>query len=69
MKRKRCPICGKETFYQQGTEKNPFFPFCSERCRWVDLSHWLDGAYRIPGEETSPARENADSEKPDTEEP
>ena len=27
-------------------EKN--FPFCSDRCRWVDLGHWLDEDYRIP---------------------
>jgi endogenous inhibitor of DNA gyrase (YacG/DUF329 family) len=24
------------------------FPFCSPRCKAVDLSHWLDGGYRIP---------------------
>jgi hypothetical protein len=23
-------------------------PFCSERCKWLDLSKWLDGEYRIP---------------------
>jgi hypothetical protein len=27
---------------------SPFFPFCSRRCRLVDLSQWLDGQYRIP---------------------
>jgi len=25
------------------------FPFCSQRCRLVDLGRWLDGEYRIPG--------------------
>ena len=24
-------------------------PFCSERCQWLDLSHWLDGDYRVEG--------------------
>ena len=24
-------------------------PFCSERCKLLDLSHWVDGAYRVPG--------------------
>ncbi|HOK66973.1 MAG TPA: DNA gyrase inhibitor YacG [Anaerohalosphaeraceae bacterium] len=62
MKKRNCPICGKETFFQQGSERNPFFPFCSQRCRWVDLGHWLDGAYRIPAEE-SPSKEESESEK------
>jgi uncharacterized protein len=26
------------------------FPFCSERCRLVDLHKWLSGAYVVPGE-------------------
>jgi endogenous inhibitor of DNA gyrase (YacG/DUF329 family) len=25
-------------------------PFCSERCKLLDLSRWLDGAYRVPAE-------------------
>jgi uncharacterized protein len=25
-------------------------PFCSERCKLVDLGRWVDGSYRIPGE-------------------
>lgn len=29
---------------------NPAFPFCSERCRLLDLGKWFDGQYRIPGE-------------------
>lgn len=33
-----------------------YFPFCSDRCRTIDLGRWLDGAYQIsvkpnPGEE------------------
>ena len=27
-------------------------PFCSERCRLLDLSHWLEGDYRVPVSET-----------------
>jgi endogenous inhibitor of DNA gyrase (YacG/DUF329 family) len=41
-----CPICKKETAW----ENNPFRPFCSERCRLVDLGKWASGDYRIPGE-------------------
>ena len=37
-----CPICKKEI-----PEETKTFPFCSERCRLVDLGNWLDGRYRI----------------------
>ena len=40
----RCPICKKEASY----EGNRFRPFCSERCRLIDLDNWLEGRYRIP---------------------
>jgi endogenous inhibitor of DNA gyrase (YacG/DUF329 family) len=36
-----CPICGKPA----GTE---FRPFCSSRCRLIDLGRWIDGTYRVP---------------------
>jgi endogenous inhibitor of DNA gyrase (YacG/DUF329 family) len=39
----RCPICKRETVYQE----NPFRPFCSERCKMIDLDNWLSGRYRI----------------------
>ena len=39
-----CPICKHETVYAG----NPFRPFCSERCRLIDLDNWLEGRYRIP---------------------
>jgi len=32
--------------------ENGTFPFCSERCRAVDLGSWLDERYRIPGTES-----------------
>ena len=39
---KPCPICGKPA-----TEAS--LPFCSERCRDVDLNRWLSNSYAIPG--------------------
>jgi endogenous inhibitor of DNA gyrase (YacG/DUF329 family) len=30
---------------------NPSRPFCSERCRLIDLGNWASGDYRVPGEE------------------
>ena len=41
---KPCPICGKPA-----TEAS--HPFCSERCRDVDLNRWLSGSYVVPGRE------------------
>lgn len=40
----RCPICKQEVSYQG----NPFRPFCSERCKLLDLDNWLEGRYRVP---------------------
>ena len=45
----RCPICKKEASWAG----NPFRPFCSERCKLVDLDNWLEERYRIPGVEDS----------------
>jgi len=39
----RCPICKKETT----AEGNPDRPFCSERCKLIDLDNWLSERYRI----------------------
>ncbi len=40
-----CPVCKKETIWAD----NPFRPFCSERCRLIDLGKWASEEYRIPG--------------------
>ena len=46
----RCPICANP--YQiHALPDLPTFPFCSERCRLVDLGRWIHGAYGIPGPE------------------
>lgn len=44
----KCPTCGKEVAW---TEENKFKPFCSERCKLIDLGAWADESHRIPGEE------------------
>ena len=41
-----CPSCNKEFIYE-GLEKNKAFPFCSKRCKMIDLGRWLDDEYRI----------------------
>ena len=44
----KCPICKKLV-----TRKDAEFPFCSERCRLIDLGKWASGAYVI----SSPAQD------------
>jgi uncharacterized protein len=39
----RCPICRREV----ALEANEFRPFCSERCKLIDLDNWLSGRYRV----------------------
>ncbi len=39
-----CPRCGKNVPW----EGNPDRPFCSDRCRNLDLGRWADEEYRIP---------------------
>ena len=40
----QCSQCGAGV---QAKANNPAFPFCSARCKWVDLSKWIGGEYRI----------------------
>jgi len=40
-----CPGCGKSTLFGPA---NPFRPFCSERCRLIDLGEWAAESYRVP---------------------
>ncbi|MBU2515490.1 DNA gyrase inhibitor YacG [bacterium] len=41
----KCPTCKKQTEWHN----NPHRPFCSERCRLVDLGRWADESYSIEG--------------------
>ncbi|MCX7848221.1 MAG: DNA gyrase inhibitor YacG [bacterium] len=44
----RCPYCrAPMTIAQKNPTGNPFFPFCSERCKLADLYKWLAGEYAI----------------------
>ena len=45
-----CPICRKDI-----TRENPEFPFCSERCRILDLGNWASGKYVISTPVNQPA--------------
>ncbi|WP_297444694.1 DNA gyrase inhibitor YacG [Desulfurobacterium sp.] len=43
LKKIKCPICGKETEW----ENNPFRPFCSKKCKLADLHKWLTEEYVV----------------------
>jgi endogenous inhibitor of DNA gyrase (YacG/DUF329 family) len=47
-----CPQCGKPTPWQPD---NLWRPFCSERCKLIDLGHWADDRYRLPEENAAEA--------------
>ena len=51
----RCPICKKPVEPVNDANNNAapsaapkHFPFCSERCKLIDLGRWLDGKYQVP---------------------
>ena len=45
----RCPVCNKiiDAATLQDTRDRKFYPFCSYRCKLIDLGKWLDANYRI----------------------
>lgn len=43
----KCPICRKAV-----ERTSEFFPFCSDRCRTIDLANWATGEYKV----TTPLR-------------
>lgn len=49
----RCPACGGESLY---APSNPYRPFCSERCKNMDLGAWASEDFRVPAE-TPPQEE------------
>ena len=56
----RCPQCGNESPW---APENPWRPFCSERCKQIDLGCWASDSYRIPvqDEKNEPGTEVADA--------
>ena len=45
----QCPICKKRIPDPDPKKDLPkYFPFCSDRCKLIDLGRWIDGRYQIP---------------------
>ena len=40
-----CPVCGRRTEFAPA---NRWRPFCSQRCKTIDLARWMDGSYAVP---------------------
>ena len=55
----KCPVCHRTmgASHQGKSEEAKYFPFCSRRCRLLDLGAWLDGSYRI---EAGPVSQESD---------
>ncbi len=53
----KCPTCSQPVPWVQ-TQR--YKPFCSERCKLIDLGEWAMEAKRIPGEPVFPAPDNED---------
>ena len=53
----KCPIC-KKAVQAKGTD----FPFCSDRCRLVDLGKWASGGYVISSPVTDTSDDPAESD-------
>jgi len=54
----RCPICKKWVEWKD----NPFRPFCSERCKLIDLGAWVSEEYKIEGEKAQEESKDVDKQ-------
>ena len=54
----RCPICRQTTTW----EENPNRPFCSERCKLLDLGAWASEEYKVPGKKEEEEDEREEKE-------
>ena len=58
-----CPICQRAMDGRTRAEQ-PWQPFCSERCRTIDLGRWLSGIYRVPAEDQEGDQSEEEKEVP-----
>lgn len=56
-----CPTCRKPVVW---TQKNAYRPFCSARCRQIDLGAWASEAYRVPTAPPDAALDESDFQPP-----
>jgi endogenous inhibitor of DNA gyrase (YacG/DUF329 family) len=56
-----CPTCGKKVIW---SEENKFRPFCSERCKQIDLGAWAEEKYVIPSATPPEGIDDEDTSSP-----
>ena len=56
-----CPRCGGPSAF---SPENKWRPFCSERCKLIDLGAWATESYRMPAEEQDPQQDEPSSKPP-----
>ena len=56
----KCPHCQKPVNWEP---QSLFRPFCSERCRLIDLGAWADGSYAVPVHESPDEPDQLGSEQ------
>ena len=61
MKTVPCPRCGAPSAF---SSDNKWRPFCSERCRLIDLGAWATESYRVPAEGQEPPQDEPSSKPP-----
>ena len=61
MKLVPCPRCGAQAPY---SPENRWRPFCSERCRDIDLGNWASESYRVPATPDTPDEPGTGNDKP-----
>ncbi|KAB0677780.1 DNA gyrase inhibitor YacG [Aureimonas leprariae] len=55
--KRECPECGRPS-------DRASYPFCSPRCKAVDLNRWLSGSYVIPGpDDETPSSDDGSGER------
>lgn len=47
IKKTKCPMCEKKVQFDDKKKLPPYFPFCSKRCKLIDLGKWLNEEYTI----------------------
>jgi endogenous inhibitor of DNA gyrase (YacG/DUF329 family) len=61
MNKVRCPIC--DAAMPGNSQEYPDYPFCSRRCRVIDLGRWLGEEYRVPDPTPIDQHSTSDSEE------
>jgi endogenous inhibitor of DNA gyrase (YacG/DUF329 family) len=56
-----CPTCGRPSVFGPA---NRWRPFCSERCKMIDLGVWASGGYAIPGDTPDAEDPSLDDDSP-----